>query len=149
MSKLILIDDFAFDANVHTKQQIESLVQAKFDNCTEPGTIKFVYDKTPNGYEYKLIRYLPYGYRGDFIIDVDCSFLTGEALQNFQINLLNPSHKPLLYCVLGSNTDGYYIPTKLFEDFYKQLLSLGQNTESPNNVKVFACDTMVSVKVDY
>jgi hypothetical protein len=150
MKRLIFIDQFVFDANVDTKQGMEGPIQAYFDaNTPKPGTIKFVYDKTPNGYEYKLIRYLPYGYSGDFVIDVDCSFLTGEPLQNFQIDLLNPSHKPRLYCVLGRNTDGYYIPTKLFEDFYKQLLSLGQNTEPPKKVKVFACDTMVSVRVDY
>ena len=149
MSKLILIDDFAFDANVHTKQQIESLVQAKFDNCTEPGTLKICYEKTTNGYNYKIDRYLPYSYIGDFIIDVDCSFLTGLPIKDFQSNPVDPNHKPLVLGFAGRNTDGYYIPTKLFEDFYKEVLGSGNNSEQPKKVKVSACGSFVNVEVEY
>lgn len=149
MKRIILIDDFAFDANEHTKQQVESLVQAKFDSCTKPGTLLFVYDKTTNGYKYSIKRNLPYGYNADVIIDVDCSFLTGLPIKDFQSNPVYPNHKPLVIGFAGRNTDGYYIPTKKFEDFYKELLGCGNDSEQPKKVKVSACGSFVNVEVEY
>lgn len=149
MKNYILIDDYAFDAKTHTKEQIEGLVQAKFDICTKPGTLKFSYEKTANGYKYKIDRYLPYGYNGNFIIDVDCSFLTGLPIEDFQYNLIDHSHKPLVHGFLGRDTDGYYIPTKLFEDFYRELLGCGNDSEQPKKVKVSACSSFVNVEVEY
>ena len=46
MKKYVIIDQFVFDANVNTKQQIEDLVQAQFNIMTKPGTLQFSYDKT-------------------------------------------------------------------------------------------------------
>lgn len=147
--KLVIIDDFVFDANAHTKEQIEGLVQATFDSKTKPGTLKFTYGKTANGYMYKIDRHLPYGYNGNVIIDIDCSFLTGEPIERFQTDTLNPAHKPLVIGFLGSNTNGYYIPIQLFEDFYKQLLGMSDNAEKPKNVNVYASSTCVKVQVEY
>lgn len=146
MRKIVIIDQFVFDANVNTKQQIEKLVQARFDIMTKPGTLKFSYDKTTKGYKYAIKRYLPYAYNG-FILDNDCTFLTDIPICDFQVDLLN--HKPMLYAIPGKHTDGYYVPIKLFEDFYKDMLGAATNAEVPTKVKVFAHDTMVGVDVDY
>ena len=147
--RIVLIDDYAFDANKHTKAQIEGIVQAKFDSRTEPGTLKFTYDQTANGYKYSIDRHLRYGYRGNLIIDIDCSFLTGLPIEKFQVNLLDPDDKPLVFGFLGHSTDGFYIPTKEFERFYKQLLGCGANSEQPQKVRVRAYDSSVNVEVDY
>lgn len=149
MKKYVYISDCVFDANVDTKAKIEADVQAHFDSRTEPGTLRFTYDKTENGYKYRFERYLPYGYRGDFIIDIDCSFLTGLPIEAFQVNLLNPNHKPLVYCFLGRDTDGYYAPTKLFEDFYNLFLGHEADAEKPKKVKVSAYSSFVNVEVEY
>ena len=147
--RIVLIDDYAFDANKHTKAQIEGIVQAKFDSRTEPGTLKFTYDQTANGYKYTIDRNLRYGYRGNFIIDIDCSFLTGLPIEKFQVNLLDPNEKPLVYCIPGHNTDGYYVPIEEFERFYKELLGCGADSEQPQKVKVHACESFVNVDVEY
>ena len=148
MKKIVIIDQFVFDANVNTKQQIENLVQARFDIMTKPGTLKFSYDKTTKGYKYIIKRYLPYAYNG-FILDNDCTFLTDIPICDFQVDLLNHNHKPMLYAIPGKHTDGYYVPIKIFEDFYKDMLEAATNAEIPTKVKVFAHDTMVGVDVDY
>ena len=54
MKKIVIIDQFVFDANVNTKQQIENLVQARFDIMTKLGTLKFSYDKTTKGYNLNI-----------------------------------------------------------------------------------------------
>ena len=149
MKKYVYISDCVFDANVDTKEKIEAAVLAHFDSHTKPGFLKFTYDKTANGYKYRFERYLPYGYNADVIIDVDCSFLTGLPMEAFQMNLLNPNHKPLVYCFLGRNTDGYYAPTKLFEDFYIMFLGHKADAEKPKKVKVSACSSFVNVEVEY
>ena len=148
MKKIVIIDQFVFDANVNTKQQIENLVQARFDIMTKPGTLKFSYDKTTKGYKYIIKRYLPYAYSG-FILDNDCTFLTDIPICDFQVDLLNHNHKPMLYAIPGKHTDGYYVPIKIFEDFYKDMLGAATDAEVPTRVKVFAHDTMVGVDVDY
>lgn len=149
MKKYVYISNCVFDANVDTKATIEANVLAHFNSNTKPGTLKFTYDKTANGYKYRFERYLPYGYNADVIIDVDSSFLTGLAMEAFQMNLLNPNHKPLVYCFLGRNTDGYYAPTKLFEDFYIMFLGHEADAEKPKKVKVSACGSFVNVEVEY
>ena len=149
MKKYVYISNCVFDANVDTKATIEANVQAHFNSNTKPGTLQFTYDKTANGYKYCFERYLPYGYNADVIIDVDCSFLTGLPMEAFQMNLLNPNHKPLVYCFLGRDTDGYYAPTKLFEDFYIMFLGHEADAEKPKKVKVSACGSFVNVEVEY
>ena len=149
MKKYVYISNCVFDANVDTKAKIEANVQAHFDSHTKPGTLKFTYDKTANGYKYCFKRYLPYGYNADVVIDIDCSFLTGLPIEAFQVNLLDPNDKPLVYCFLGRNTDGYYAPTKLFEDFYILFLGHEADAEKPKKVKVSACDSFVNVEVEY
>ena len=148
MCKLVLIDDFAFDADRYSDDVINEAVQAKFNAHTKPGTLVFDYKKTQKGYSYTLHRNIPYAYNG-FILDLDCSFLTGEPIEKFQVNLLNPHLKPYIFVVPGSNTDGYYAPIKEFENFYKQLLGSGEGTLKPSKVKVFAGSTVVSVDVEY
>ena len=149
MKKYLYISDCVFDANVDTKAKIEADVQAHFDSRTKPGTLQFTYDKTANGYKYCFKRDLPYGYNADVIIDVDCSFLTGLPIKDFQSNPVDPNHKPLVIGFAGRNTDGYYIPTKKFEDFYKELLGCGNDSEQPKKVKVSACGSFVNVEVEY
>ena len=149
MKKYLYISDCIFDANVDTKAKIEADVQAHFDSRTKPGTLQFTYDKTENGYKYCFKRDLPYGYNADVIIDIDCSFLTGLNTEDFQVDLLNPNHKPLVYCFLGRNTDGYYAPTKEFENFYILFLGHEADAEKPKKVKVSACGSFVNVEVEY
>ena len=149
MKKYVYISNCVFDANVDTKATIEANVQAHFNSNTKPGTLQFTYDKTANGYKYRFERYLPYGYNADVIIDIDCSFLTGLPMGAFQMNLLNPNHKPLVYCFLGRGTDGYYAPIKLFEDFYIMFLGHEADAEKPKKVKVSACSSFVNVEVEY
>ena len=149
MKKYVYISDCVFDANADTKEKIEADVQAHFDSHTKPGNLKFTYDKTANGYKYRFDRYLPYGYKADVIIDIDCSFLTGLPIEAFQLNLLDPNHRPLVYCFVGRCTDGYYAPTKLFEDFYILFLGHEADAEEPKKVKVSACSCFVNVEVEY
>ena len=149
MKKYVYISDCVFDANVDTKEKIEADVLAHFNSHTKPGTLQFTYDKTVNGYKYCFKRNLPYGYNADVILDVDCSFLTGLPIEAFQVNLLNPNHKPLVYCFLGRGTDGYYTPTKEFEDFYIMFLGHEADAEKAKNVKVSACGSFVNVEVEY
>ena len=149
MKKYLYISDCVFDANVDTKAKIEADVQAHFDSRTKPGTLQFTYDKTANGYKYCFKRDLQYGYNADVIIDIDCSFLTGLNTEDFQVDLLNPNHKPLVYCFLGRNTDGYYAPIKEFENFYILFLGHEADAEKPKKVKVSACGSFVNVEVEY
>jgi hypothetical protein len=83
------------------------------------------------------------------IIDIDCSFLTGLLIEDFQVNLLDPNDKPLVYCFLGRNTDGYYAPIKEFENFYILFLGHEADAEKPKKVKVSACSSFVNVEVEY
>ena len=149
MKKYLYISDCVFDANVDTKAKIEADVQAHFDSRTKPGTLQFTYDKTANGYKYCFKRDLPYGYNADVIIDIDCSFLTGLLIEDFQVNLLDPNDKPIVYCFLGRNTDGYYAPIKEFENFYILFLGHEADAEKPKKVKVSACSSFVNVEVEY
>lgn len=146
--KLVFIDDFIFDANRHTEAEINGVVQKKFDAKTKPGSLVFNYKRTSNGYSYTIDRNIPYAYNG-FIFDLDCSFLTGEPIELFQVNLANPSQKPYVYVIPGSNSNGYYAPIRIFEDFYKLFLGQGSGTEKPQKVQVWAGSTQVGVDVVY
>ena len=148
MKRLVVIDEFVFDANTVSKHDMEGLVRLKFDShTTQPGMLKFTYDKTADGYQYVFSRNLPYSYSGNLISALDCSFLTGLPIEKFEVDPTQPNKKPVVYCFPGRN--GYYVPIVEFENFYKQLLGCGGDTEKPKKVKVQACNSFVNVEVHY
>ena len=84
------VADFAFDVCATEENVINDFVQAFFDKVAGTGTLKFCYKVTPDGYSYRIDRYMPYGYRGDFVIDHDCMLLTGLPVEKFRVNPLKP-----------------------------------------------------------
>ena len=146
MKKQVIINALVFDIDTHTKEQIEGCLALLL--AQKGHALPFKYDKTNDGYEFTYQRNLHYGYLGNFIIDLDCAFITGLQIEDFQINPLDPTHRPLLFGVLGRNTDGFYIDTSEFEKLYAKMIS-SCGGEKPSKVSVYACDSYVTVNVKY
>jgi len=145
----MLVADFAFDVCAIDETTINCFVQDFFDKAAGADTLKFCYKVTPDGYSYQIDRYMPYGYRGDFVIDHDCMLLTGLPVEKFRINPLEPSHRPILYGIPGRQTDGFYIGTTPMEDLYKKMVGSGEDYEKPKKVSIHATDYILSIIVKY
>lgn len=143
------VADFAFDVCVTGENVINDFVQAFFDNVAGAGTLKFCYKVTPDGYSYQIERYMPYGYRGDFVIDHDCMLLTGLPVEKFRVNPFAPDQIPILVGIPGRHTDGYYIGTVQVEALYKKMVSCGADYEKPKKVAIHTTDYTLSVNVKY
>ncbi len=142
----IIFNDLLLDTEQYSKEVIEGCVGIML---TQKGqTLPFNYEKKEDGYEFSYQRDLPYGYIGDFILDRDCAFITGLGVEKFQVNPLDPTHKPLVFGILGRNTDGFYVLTEEFEKLYAAMIGFGSG-KKPSEVKVDACDTYVKVRVKY
>ena len=87
--RMMQVADFTFDVCATEENDINDFVQAFFDKVAGTGTLKFCYKVTPDGYSYQIDRYMPYGYRGDFVIDHDCMLLTGFPVEEFRVNPLS------------------------------------------------------------
>lgn len=149
MKRIIQVGDFAFDVCTTDETTINDFVQAFFDEVAGTGTLKFCYKVTPNGYSYQIDRYMPYGYRGDFVIDHDCMLLTGLPVEEFRVNPLKPDHQPLLVGIPGRHTDGFYIGTAQVEKLYMKMVSSGADYEKPKKVAIHTTDYTLSVNAKY
>lgn len=142
----IIFNQLLLDTKQYSKEVIEGCVDIMLAQKGE--TLPFNYEKTEDGYEFSYQRDLPYGYIGNFILDRDCAFITDLEIEKFQVNPLDPTHKPLVFGVLGRNTDGFYVLAEEFAKLYAALITLDSG-EKPSEVKVEACDTYVKVQVKY
>ena len=147
--RMMQVADFAFDVCATEENVINDFVQAFFDKATGTGTLKFTYKVASDGYSYQIDRYMPYGYRGDFVIDHDCMLLTGLPVEEFRVNPLKPDHQPLLVGIPGRHTDGFYIGTAQVEALYKKMVSCEDDLEEPKEVSIHATDHTLSINVKY
>jgi len=147
--RFMQVAEFVFDINEHDEKKINAFIQDYFDAQTKKGVMKFDYKITPDGYTYTIERYLPYGYRGNLIIDIDCCLLTGLSVEKFRINPLDPDHIPILCGIPGRHTEGYYISDFQIEDLYKTMVGCVDDAEKPKRVSISATDFSLFLSVKY
>lgn len=135
------------DADLYSEQTINGFLQQELDKQYGNGKMTFSYATTARGYRVTVKRQASYMINGQFIMDADCTLLTGSWIGNFRVDLANPSHRPMITVVPYGNA--FYAPVREFERLYTLLLSAGDGDQVPRRVKVVACDTFVSVEVNY
>lgn len=145
MNKFI-INGIKLDTNI-SKEIIENLSQNRLNLQYGYKNIIFQYNKiNDNEIEFSFQRELRYEIGGDWIVDTDCSMISGCHESAFQVDLTG-KETPLVPMTVPYGTH-WYTGIDLFTDMYKQQLKvcLKQRTKE---IRVTVSDSLLKVYIKF